>query len=522
MLIKTLNSTPDQTNNLVQFEQGRTFLNLAGQASWPRAVEHFRAAADSGHAVATAWLAHCHWYGQGVAKNLTVAQQLAHQIKAVLLADADHGDASAQTALGSMYRDGLGCVSDQHGAVAWFRKAAEQGDLEAQICLSVAYRDGHGVEQDDREAAVWLRKAAEQEDIEAQYSLGEAYLAGEGVAREECTAMAWFRKAAGQGHEGAQHTLEDWDTTLAGVAMDWKVVYAPVVQVDVELAERRWVRGACGEVERVEAYESESQEEEGMLQRMSPWVMQCKLDWDTLEAKAIQMDEVRGMAEEACRECGCSASVVTSAHAKYDGDVDVSWTTLRVRLLATGSHTHGGPIGLAVQHEADGGGGGNPTAQPQEARELTVCCPDGTSHKLVVSLSTTVLEVKQHLRRVVRAAHADAEDNARPFWQDEHAVQRQHVFVQGVEDELADARSMGSLGSPSALFLMVDTETSFMGRLEAAAAALRPRLEGVKLRDLVRCEAEAAAAAAAAAAALGSATEGGDGSRPPSKKAKLN
>ena len=167
-----------------QFEQGRTFLNLAGQASWPRAVEHFWAAADSGHAVATAWLAHCHWYGQGVAKNLTVAQQLAHQIMAVLLADADHGDASAQAALGSMYRDGLGCVRDQHGAVAWFRKAAEQGDLEAQICLSVAYRDGHGVEQDDREAAVWLRKAAEQEDIEAQYSLGEAYLAGEGVARE--------------------------------------------------------------------------------------------------------------------------------------------------------------------------------------------------------------------------------------------------------------------------------------------------------------------------------------------------
>jgi hypothetical protein len=58
---------------------------------------------------------------------------------------------------------------------------------------------------------------------------------------------------------------------------------------------------------------------------------------------------------------------------------------------------------------------------------------------------------------------------------------------------------MGSLGRPSALFLMVDTEASFMERLEAAAAALRGRLEGVKLRDLARCDAAAAVAEAAAA-----------------------
>ena len=74
-------------------------------------------------------------------------------------------------------------------------------------------------------------------------------------------------------------------------------------------------------------------------------------------------------------------------------------------------------------------------------------------------------------------------------------MQRQHIFVHGVEDELADARSMGSLGRPSALFLMVDTEASFMERLEGAAAALRGRLGGVKLRDLTRCEAAATAAA---------------------------
>jgi hypothetical protein len=84
--------------------------------------------------------------------------------------------------------------------------------------------------------------------------------------------------------------------------------------------------------------------------------------------------------------------------------------------------------------------------------------------------------------------------------------------MQGAEDELADARSMGSLGRPSALFLMVDTEASFMERLEAAAATLRAELRGVKLRDLARCDAAAAAVAseaeAAAAEAVHEAAEG--------------
>jgi hypothetical protein len=116
------------------------------------------------------------------------------------------------------------------------------------------------------------------------------------------------------------------------------------------------------------------------------------------------------------------------------------------------------------------------------------------------------------------AGSASAEEqSARPFfWQDEHAVQRQHIFVHGAEGELAGARPMGSLGSPSALFLVVDTEASFMDRLEAEAAALRGRLEGVQLRDLARCDAVNAAEAAGAAKAVETAeAAGGAGTGPP-------
>ena len=64
---------------------------------------------------------------------------------------------------------------------------------------------------------------------------------------------------------------------------------------------------------------------------------------------------------------------------------------------------------------------------------------------------------------------------------------------------------MGSLHASAVP--MVDTEASFMERLEAAAAALRVRLGGVKLRDLARCDAaaevEVALAEAAETAAAG-------------------
>ena len=103
--------------------------------------------------------------------------------------------------------------------------------------------------------------------------------------------------------------------------------------------------------------------------------------------------------------------------------------------------------------------------------------------------------------------------------------------MHGIEDELADARSMGSLDNPAALFLLADTEAAFMGRLEAQATALRGRLEGVMLRDLARCDAANAAAAATAAVAgagagtagsgAGAAAPGSGSSEPPCKKRRV-
>ena len=85
------------------------------------------------------------------------AQELAD-----LHARADAGEATAQHALGFLYRDGLGVPQDHVEAAGWYRQAAEQGHATAQHALGVMYYDGLGVPQDHVEAHIWLNLAASQ------------------------------------------------------------------------------------------------------------------------------------------------------------------------------------------------------------------------------------------------------------------------------------------------------------------------------------------------------------------------
>ena len=111
-----------------QFEEGCALLNK-GRASYPRAVELFGAAANAGHAVGTASLARCYWFGLGVEKSEAEGERLARVAldERGLQSLADQGDASAQHALGSMYLSGRGIAKDARKGLVWWRKSAEQG-----------------------------------------------------------------------------------------------------------------------------------------------------------------------------------------------------------------------------------------------------------------------------------------------------------------------------------------------------------------------------------------------------------
>jgi uncharacterized protein len=113
-----------------------------------------------------------------------------------LLAQAERGDATAQSTLGWKYAKGEGVPQDHAEAVRWFRKAADQGNVAAQINLGVSYAKGEGVAQDYAEAAKWYRKAADQGNGAAQNNLGAMYAQGKGVTQDYTQAYVWFHLAA--------------------------------------------------------------------------------------------------------------------------------------------------------------------------------------------------------------------------------------------------------------------------------------------------------------------------------------
>lgn len=69
---------------------------------------------------------------------------------------AEHGDASAQNALGLRYATGDGVPLNEGEAVRWFTKAAEQGNVPAQSKLGSIYYSGRGVPQDPSRAYFWM------------------------------------------------------------------------------------------------------------------------------------------------------------------------------------------------------------------------------------------------------------------------------------------------------------------------------------------------------------------------------
>ena len=82
---------------------------------------------------------------------------------------ANSADASAQLQRGTYaYRNG-----DFTTALAEWRPLAEQGNATAQSNLGVMYRDGRGVPQNDVQARFWLRKAADQGHAYARQLLGQ-------------------------------------------------------------------------------------------------------------------------------------------------------------------------------------------------------------------------------------------------------------------------------------------------------------------------------------------------------------
>lgn len=80
---------------------------------------------------------------------------------AVLIQQAQSGDAGAQYLLGFLYAEGRQLPQDWVQAVYWYRAAALAGDADAQIALAALYEEeGRGVPHNPDKALFWYRQAA--------------------------------------------------------------------------------------------------------------------------------------------------------------------------------------------------------------------------------------------------------------------------------------------------------------------------------------------------------------------------
>lgn len=134
-------------------------------------------------------------------------------------ADAEAGDAEAQSVVGEMYMRGHGTCPDEIAAVKWWRKAAGQGhsgakqhlrrlkakrgDLEAQFALGMELLEKPEDESAQAEGLRWLKRAADRRHLEAMIELALVRLRGPEGMLDSKEGTQLLLDAADRGHDRA-------------------------------------------------------------------------------------------------------------------------------------------------------------------------------------------------------------------------------------------------------------------------------------------------------------------------------
>ncbi|MCC8130851.1 MAG: sel1 repeat family protein [Ruminococcus sp.] len=109
---------------------------------------------------------------------------------------AENGNAMGKHTLGILYLYGYGVPADTKRAVQLLREASDSGEMKSPRYLGLCYLDGLDGSVDYEKALEWFRKGAELGDITSQYYLGKMYEEGLGTESSLKTAVYWYRKAA--------------------------------------------------------------------------------------------------------------------------------------------------------------------------------------------------------------------------------------------------------------------------------------------------------------------------------------
>jgi AcrR family transcriptional regulator len=189
---------------------GFTLGNTAGeaQAAWQGAATSYRhaaqdtlsrtiAQADYGDARAETRLALAYLRGQGVVHDPAAALRWSS-------AAAKAGQPVAEYLLGALTQQGAAAAPDPARAFGWFQDAAAKGNLKAMHNLAIAYAEGLGTSKDAAKAAEWFTRAAERGYTDSAFDLAVLYERGQGVPQDLSQALKWYGIAAKAGDTASQ------------------------------------------------------------------------------------------------------------------------------------------------------------------------------------------------------------------------------------------------------------------------------------------------------------------------------
>jgi hypothetical protein len=122
---------------------------------------------------------------------------------------ADAGNAEAQYALATFYKEGTGVEKNMDTAVRLLQAAALAENVDAEVEYAIALFNGTGTPGNPPAAVALLRKAAKQGSAIAQNRLAFVLVNGVGVPMDKVEGMKWHlvAKTAGKGDPGLDEEL---------------------------------------------------------------------------------------------------------------------------------------------------------------------------------------------------------------------------------------------------------------------------------------------------------------------------
>jgi hypothetical protein len=110
-----------------------------------------------------------------------------------------HPTIYTDSAMGYMFKNGLGVKKNEKLALSWFERAARLGDLDSQTATAEMYFNGIGVKEDKKQAFNWYLEAAKQGHLDSQQIIAEMYFKGIGVREDKKQAFNWYLEAGDDG-----------------------------------------------------------------------------------------------------------------------------------------------------------------------------------------------------------------------------------------------------------------------------------------------------------------------------------